>query len=270
MGLASARRLLLLEAMHHLPTRFTFLGLATVSMLAAACGGGDAGITVSARTGAAVPVANDATGAAFTLGRGLLHLRHIELDLPSGSSCADVGDLAGAECHAGDTAADEDKLRIDGPFVVDMIAGTSTPSLAGVTIPAGTYRRIDLRVDDGDPAEGVVVAGSELDDNALAVIATFDAGGGPSTLDLRLNFDEDIRIEQPGGVAVAAGDDLIARFAAADWLAGVDLGACVATLTAVDGRYVIDDRNDGACGGIEDTVKNAMKNSGDLVDSDDD
>jgi hypothetical protein len=70
------------------------------------------------------------------------------------------------------------------------------------------------------------------------VIASFDDGGTPAVLDLRLNFDEDIRIEQPGGVAVAEGDDLIARFAATNWLAGVDLAACAATLTPVGGRYV--------------------------------
>lgn len=256
--------------MQHHPTRLTYLGLLSTSLLAAACGGGgDAGIAVSARTGASVPVATDARGVAFTVSEGLLHLRHIELDLPDGQSCDDVGPLVRAECHRGDTAADEDKIRIDGPFAVDMIAGTSTPSLAGVTIPAGTYRRIDLRVDDGDPAEGLVAAGSPLDDNAFAVIASFDDDGQPATLDLRLNFDEDIRIEQPGGVVVAEGEDLIARFAAANWLAGVDLGACVGTLTATDGRYVIDDRRDGACGGIEDTVKSAMKNSGDLDAGDD-
>ena len=250
----------------------TFL-LAAGAVLTAACSdGGEAGVAVSAlsRSGV-VPVAADARGVSFTVQQGLLHLRHIELDLPRGTSCGDIaGQVRGAECHAADRPGDEDKIRIDGPFAVDLVAGTSTPSMTGITIPAGTYARIDLRVDDGLPDQGVVAPGSPLDDNALAVVAAFDDAGAPAVLDLRLNFDEDIRIEQPGGVAVAPGDDLIARFAATDWLAGVDLGACVATLTAVDGRYVIDDRNDGACAGIEDTVKATMKNSGDLDSSDDD
>ncbi len=259
--------------MSNFSPRLSLLGIVSGSLFAAACGGGgEAGVAVSALTGSGQrPVAADARGLAFTIDEGLLHLRHIELDLPSGTGCADVADrLTGAECHDADGPDDEAKIHIPGPFAVDMIAGTSTPSLAGVTIPAGTYRRIDLRVDDGVPEQGVVEAGSPLDDNALAVIASFDDGGTPAILDLRLNFDEDIRIEQPGGVAVAEGDDLIARFAAANWLAGVDLAACAATLTPVGGRYVIDDRNDGACAGIEDVVKNAMKESGDLVDSDDD
>ncbi|MEZ4404458.1 MAG: hypothetical protein R3B06_30845 [Kofleriaceae bacterium] len=259
--------------MLHLNARHTIFAIASAALAGVGCSDGStAGVAVSALTGpgAGSPVATDAQGTAFTMSQGLLHLRHIELDLPAGTACADLADqLTGATCHDADNPGDEAKIRIDGPFAVDMVAGTSTPSLAAVAIPTGSYRRIDLRVDDGRPDEGVVAPGSPLDDNALAVIATFDHAGAPATLDLRLNFDEDIRIEQPGGVAVAAGEDLIARFAASNWLAGVDLGACVATLTATDGRYVVDDRNDGACAGIEDTVKRAMKDSGDLVSDDD-
>ncbi|MBK7534169.1 MAG: hypothetical protein IPI49_02135 [Myxococcales bacterium] len=211
------------------------------------------------------PVPTDTAGTSFTLQQGLLHLRHIEIDLPQGQRCADLGDtLAGATCRDPSVAGEEAKIRIAGPIVVDLVAGTSTPTLANVVIPAGSYKRIDLRVDDGQPSQGVVQAGSPLDDNALAVIAAFDRGGVQAVLDLRLNFDEDIRIEQPGGVSVAPGDDLIARFAATNWLSGVNLKACVDTLTASAGRYVVDDRNDGACAGIEDTVKRAMKESGDL------
>lgn len=245
--------------------------LLSASVFAACSSESGAGIAMSALTSdGATPVPTDRTGTSFTLQQGLIHLRHIELDLPRGQRCADLGDqLAGATCHDSSTAGDEAKIRIAGPIVVDLVAGTSTPSLAEVVIPAGTYDRVDLRVDDGVPSQGVVTPGSPLDDNSFAVIATFQHRGAQATLDLRLNFDEDIRIEQPGGVAVAPGEDLVARFAAANWLAGVSLGACVDTLTATDNRYVVDDRNDGACSGIEDTVKRAMKESGDLDSSDD-
>lgn len=239
----------------------------SVLALGAACSDSSgAGISVAAlKQNDATPVAMDSAGTAFTMEQGLLHLRHIELDLPSSRSCSDLADqLVGATCHNGNTASDEAKIRIAGPIVVDLVAGTSTPSLADVVIPDGTYRRVDLRVDDGLPSQGVVTPGSPLDDNALAVIATFQYEGAAATLDLRLNFDEDIRIEQPGGVTVAAGEDLVARFAIANWLGSVDLAACVATLTPDAGRFVVDDRNDGACMGIEDTVKRTMKESGDL------
>lgn len=243
------------------------------SLVFAACtsDSGGAGIAMSALSkDGTTPVPTDRAGTAFTLQQGLLHLRHIELDLPEGRRCADLGDqLVGATCRDSTETGEESKIRIAGPIVVDLVAGTSTPSLANVVIPAGTYDRVDLRVDDGVPSQGVVAPGSPLDDNSFAVIATFLHRGAQATLDLRLNFDEDIRIEQPGGVAVAPGEDLVARFAAANWLANANLGACVDTLTANAGRYVVDDRNDGACSGIEDTVKRAMKESGDLDSSDD-
>lgn len=244
------------------------------SLPLAACGGTDgAGISVSALSGpGSTPTAEDASGTTFTLSEGLLHLRHIELDLPAGTTCADVADaLVGATCSDVSTVDDEAKIRIAGPIVVDLVAGTSTPSLDDVVIPAGTYDRIDLRVDDGDPQEGLVEPGSALDDNAFAVIAEFDHDGTPTVLDLRLNFDEDIRIEQPGGVEVAAGDDLAARFATGAWLDGVDLVACIAggDVVIADGVAVIDDEHDGSCSGIEDTIKRNMKESGDLSSSDD-
>lgn len=246
------------------------LGLSALSLGAGACADdGGVGVSVAALRGDG-PAA-DGAGTEFTITAGQLYLRHIELDLPSGRRCADVeGSLTGVTCEDSTGVSEESKLRIDGPFAVDLLTATSTPSLAGVVIPAGTYGRIDLRVDDGDPADGVIAPGSALDDNAFVVEAGFDWNGTPTTLDLRLNFDEDIRIEQPGGVVVAEGEDLIARFAAGAWLAGVDLVGCLdgEGLTAVDGKVTIDDRRDGACGGIEDRVKNNMKESGDLSSDD--
>lgn len=227
--------------------------LASTATLAAACSGGSdtAGLAVQGLHGAQ-PTAADSAGTAYTLRRGVLALEHIELDLPLGVRCADVADqVVGARCDAADAPDDgEDKLRIDGPLTVDLVAGTSTPSLAGVVIPAGTYRRVDLRVVD------------------FALQADFELHGTPTVLDLRTDFSEDIRVEQPGGVPVAPGDDLIARFALADWLAGVDLVACIDGGVAVTGGVaVVDER---VCPGVDDAIKRNMKDSGDLGDSSDD
>lgn len=223
----------------------------TATLVACGDSSDTAGISVHALRGA-TPTAADSAGTSYTLQSGVMVLEHIELDLPLGVRCADVADqVVGARCDAADSADDgEDKLRIDGPLTVDLVAGTSTPSLAGVVIPAGTYRRVDLRVDD------------------FAIRADFDLHGTPTVLDLRTDFSEDIRVEQPGGVPVAPGDDLIARFALADWLVGVDLVACIDdAVTVTGGVAVVDDR---ACPGVDDAIKRNMKESGDLGDSSDD
>ena len=232
--------------------RNLFLLLASTATLVACTSDSDrAGLSVQALHGA-TPTAADSGGTTYTLRRGVMALEHIELDMPLGVRCTDVADqLVGVRCDAADSPDDgEDKLRIDGPLTVDLVAGTSTPSLAGVVIPAGTYRRVDLRVVD------------------FAIEADFDLHGAPTVLDLRTDFSEDIRVEQPGGVPVAPGDDLIARFALADWLVGVDLVACIdAGVTVTGGVAVVDDRG---CPGVDDAIKRNMKDSGDLGDSSDD
>lgn len=246
-------------------------------LLTSACSGsGDTGFSVRAVTSAShtadTPEAvTDQGGSQYTLVEAWLHIRDIELDLPAGVTCADVeADLAGgAYCDPDDDSLDdspEAKIKLDGPFIVDMITGETTPSLAGVRVPALAYSRIDVRADDGDPQEGLVEPGSALDDATYVVAATFEYEGSTTELRFSLNFDEDIRIEQPGGIELAGDEDLVAEFVVDSWLNGVDIAGCIGDgeLSIDSGVVSVDDRNDGACGGIEDTIKNNMKNSGRL------
>ncbi len=196
---------------------------------------------------------SDDGGTVYALDSGTLRLRHIELDLPDGERCADVADsLVGAECDDGDS---DDKIRIAGPFTVDLVTGTSMPSLADVVVPAGNYARVDFRVEDGP------------DDSAFAVAAAFEHDGEALSLALTLDFNEDIRIEAPAGVSIDADSDLIAEFVIDNWLAGVDIGACIAEGDVGregDVVFVDDSSTSGSCSDIEDTIKRNMKLSGQL------
>jgi len=222
--------------------------------------GGDAvesmGLQVRAASSTAAPsnadlIMLDSADTAFNLSVATLNLRDIKLDLPEGIVCADVeADLENASCSS--DSGDEDTIEIEGPFLVDLVAGTSTPTLDDVVIPALSYRRIDFRVDD-------------VNDESFAVIADFDLDGSAMTLDLSLDFNEDIRIEQAGGIDVTADSDLVAEFVVNDWLAGVDIGACIDDGdVAVDGTTVTvsEDSTSGSCSDIENTIKDNMKNSG--------
>jgi len=183
-----------------------------------------------------------------------LHLRDIELDLPDGKSCSDVDDSLGGGVVCDDSDS-SDKIVVAGPFDVDLVAGTATPSLDDVLIPVGTYKRIDFRVEDN------------ANDVSFAVVANFEHQGDAMTLDLALDFNEDIRIEDPAGLTVDADTDLIAQFVVSDWLVGVDIGQCIDDGdVAIDGTTVtIDDGStSGDCSAIEDTIKSNMKNSGQL------
>ena len=195
----------------------------------------------------------DDGGGAFALETARLRLRHIELDLPDGSQCSDLADdLVAAEC---DDDPDGDKIHIPGPFDVDLMTGESTPSLASVVIPAGMYKRIDFRVEDG------------VDEVAFAATALFERDGETLTLDLSLDFNEDIRIEEPAGTQVTAESNLIAQFVVDDWLAGVDIGACMddGDVAIEDGTVSVDDGStSGSCSDIENIIKVNMKESGQL------
>lgn len=241
--------------MKHTTTILPFL------VLAAACStdeGGSVGLAVQAVTSdssapAGELVMTDDGDGEFQIQAATLRLRHIELDLPDGGDCDDFADLLdGATCEDG---VDGDKISIEGPFDVDLVAGTSSPSLADVQIPAGTYKRIDFRVEDNG------------EDSSFAVTAGFEYQGESMTLDLNLDFNEDIRIEDPQGLTVNADSDLIAEFVVNNWLGGVDVGACIddGDVFVSGSTVTIDDSSTGGdCSDIENTIKDNMKNSGQL------
>lgn len=191
----------------------------------------------------------------FALVTAHLALRDIKLDLPEGITCADVeADLVGATCEPATALGEEDTIEIAGPFTVDLVTGAAEPGLDDIQIPALTYQRIDFRV-DGQGDYGFVAA------------ADFELDGSPARLELALDFSEDIRIESPEGVAVDSDTDLIAEFVVDDWLAGVSISDCVADDSDVlEGSTVRIDESatSGSCSGIENTVKDNMKRSGQL------
>lgn len=250
---------------------------------AVACKGEGVGISFQAVSGEGEVVApgssiSDEGQTAFAFSELQVHLRDIELDLPDGKGCDEVADQLseGVSCDdSSDDAAGDDSsngtVRIAGPFVIDLLNGTSTPDLAAITVPAGTYKRIDFRIDDGDPDQGVVAPGSALDDRSLAGALSFDLDGVATTLRLSLRFNEDIRLEDPAGLTVDGnGAALLARFDANAWLTGLDISGCLdrGELAVDNGEVLVDDdapSGSGDCSDIENTIKTNIKESGQLA-----
>ena len=239
------------------------LSLATLvlagGLTACADDGATAGVAVQAlstetsETSAPLEMVDDA-GARFEVSAASLVLRHIELDLPDGHLCDEIeADLSdGVDCQLGQ---DTDTIKIDGPFRIDLVSGTSTPSLADMRIPAGTYERIDFRVED------------DTNNESFAVTAAFNLDGEAHTLELSLDFNEDIRIERPEGISVGADEDLVAFYLSNTWLAGINIATCIEDGDVdVSGTTVSisDGSSSGSCSDIESIIKNNMKNSGQL------
>lgn len=204
--------------------------------------------TTSARTTEAGHETADVGGAIVTVDVALASVEQIDFSLPDGTTCDDLDPATLAE---GVVCDDGDTLQVNGPFVVDLVARVAEPSLEGLAVPPLPYRRVDVRL---DPAE----SDPDLGDGTLVVSGT--AGGAP--YEIRLEFSEDARFEQEGGIA---SEDAVAALLLLDvdqWFAGVSLAACAAD----DG--VVDEDADGPCD-LENEIKEAIKRSGQL-DRDDD
>jgi len=203
-------------------------------------------------------------GVTFFLNEARIHLRDIRLDLPQGTKCEEVRDtLHLAECKGGDSGSGSGTLVIPGPIVVDLMTGGTTPDLSELRIPAGTYKRIDFRLEEAKADE--VAANEPLVGYSFLASASF-ADGNQKRLELKLKFSEDARFESATGVEVSSGDALMMMLRPSVWLEGLPLGACMAKGdVTVDGPSVtIDDQAKGDCSDAENTVKNNIKRSGGL------
>lgn len=213
----------------------------------------------------------DGNGTQFELSSAQAYVRNIRLDLPSGTTCADVAeDVGGARCESSEG---EPRIVIDGPLVVDLVAGTSNPSIEGVRLPNVAYRRIDFRLDDGDPDDGLIGEGSVLDDRSLVADAAFSYAGQAATLRLALEFNEDIRVDDVGGLSPQTGSDVLVLLDVTDWLSGLPVTSCLDSgdLEISGGVLVIDgDAGDDDCDDFDDFIKENIKGSGRAESDDDD
>ena len=198
---------------------------------------------------------------AFSLSTAEIMVRHIELDLPEGSSCEEQQDMIqNAICE-------NNTITIEGPMIIDLVNGVSTPDLSEVQIPAGKYKRVDIRIDDADEDDGLV-EGDPLEGYSMNVSAIFNSDEGAVDLELRLKFNEDIRFESDEGVEISGqGGTLLANLDPSSWFDANVLNDCISEgdLVEEDGVIFIDDEDQSNdCSDIENSIKDNIKKSGQL------
>jgi hypothetical protein len=227
-----------------------------------ACGGGDADlVTAPLSVGSTARVqqadgmhTEDADGAAAVVDRVEAVVRDIGLDLPDGSSCADLELADPVRCDE-----EGDKIIVEGPFFLDLVARTSEPSLDDIELPAGVYRRVDLRFDPNEAA----------DDASLRIGGTLELVDGVRAVELGLPINEDARFEHPDGIEGGGGGSLLALLDLDVLLGAAPLRRCAESGDADDdGTTVWIDGSD--CDDVIDGIEEVMKERWDLVDSDDD
>jgi hypothetical protein len=262
---------------------FRGLLLSSLALGLSACGSGDGASlrftsndgAVNLSSGLVQPAADtppstvfsSKDGTTFTLTQARIHLRDIRLDLPKGTRCEDVsGLLSGAECKGSDDAK---TLQVPGPIVVDLMTGATTPDLSGLRIPAGNYKRIDFRLEEADADD--VGAAEPLVGYSFLAGADFSQDGVARKLELKFKFSEDARFDSDMGVDVPEGGSLVAFLQPQRWLEGVPLGECIrdGDVEIINNTVRIDDESGSDCSDAENSVKTAIKTSGDLRKSED-
>jgi hypothetical protein len=193
----------------------------------------------------------------------LAFVRHIEFYLPEGH-CVDSEpntDAGDADC--------EDKLRVEGPWVVDLMTGKATPSMDDIRVPAGAYRRVDVRFEDADKnaAKGIDVP-AELEDWTLVSTGAYH-GDVAAKFAMNLKFNEDARFQSDSGIVVTADGarEMLMALDVQRWFSAVSLEECFEKerLAVADDTLIIEDESK-RCNAVENAIKEVMKHPHRLED----
>ena len=188
--------------------------------------------------------AEDAAGTIFEIREARANIDRIRLFLPGGIDCDAVDPHPQVRCNPA-------MYVIEGPFDVDLVAGTSDPPIEA-PLPVGTYRRFEVRF----------MASDALGDRTLVGSGVFDDGGTETSFDFAFRFNDTARLEPDGGVTVAADKEVLASLDVSTWFSAVPITDCLASgdLESTDGRLRLVDGS-GRCSSLESDIIDAVKSS---------
>lgn len=241
-------------------------GLGSVSVKAGLTSGAVATQSDAAPAEPPVLVGTDAQGTPLRIVTASTHVRRIDFDRPGGETeCGDYkpSNTERVKCDGG-------KLRINGPFVIDLVTRVATPSLDGLELIPDVYKRVEAFLEQGRAGDGPVQPGDALEGATLVASGSIAYPAGSMTdFDLTLRFTDSARFESAEGINVVAGttpQEVLLDLDVAAWFAALPITQCLddGDLTIEAGRITIADRGNGACRMIEQDLKEAIKASGRL------
>ncbi len=166
---------------------------------------------------------------------------------------------AGTNCDE----TEESEIEFRGPYIVDLLTDVSDPDLGEVTVAAGRYCEIELRIEKLDVAEipTGVDATDPIVEHSILVRGLSPAG---TAFVVMAEFDEEFEIEsREAGIVVSDTEStaLILGFLLEEWFVGVDF----ASATVNQGQILIDpNTNSVLLETIKVNVKRSAKLYGDL------
>ncbi|GEM_PF-7065972 len=219
----------------------------------------------------------DSTGTQFNLTEAKVYLERIKLESENGGNAAGCdtvapvvlkknGDSTGGkdenEAEKEVECKDDQELSIKGPFIVDLLTGLSTPDLGALSVPAGTYTNIKIRLGHGNVGDTAA-----LDGNTLVAKGTYTVAGMPAqpfSISIRLNEDLKIQSKQTLQLDGATVHTVLVQLMAGDWLNGLDFSRCLAAQdsTTAGGTLDVNENSEiGRCLDVEHALKRNFRKS---------
>ncbi len=198
---------------------------------------------------------------------------------------------------------ENESIKYPGPYVVELIHNTVSPPLNTITIPAGVYKEIELKLDkiegDEDDEDGtpLVDPGDPLFGNSIYIEGSYTgvtAGGEVTDVPFILSFDLDEEFELTGldsttsladsAVGMTIGDlgvnPIIIAFRMVQWFnfgdpetndKGLDFSGLVVTEATGGGpQILLDEDAEGDNKDIRKVIKENIKESADYGKDEDD
>jgi hypothetical protein len=215
------------------------------------------------------PVILDENSTEYTLTNAKMNVGEIRLNLPTGTTCADLTttSFVGAVCGLDDDVPAKEVVRVMGPFVVDLIDPKASP-LDSVRVPSLAYSKVLYRLENADPADGLVGATDPLANLSFIADAAFDKEAVSNTLHLALKINDNVEIENAAGIEVGRNGSISIKLDASNWLAGAGIGACLE-----DGSIPIQNQSatvdeDTECGDAEEILNSNILSSARVSETD--
>ncbi|MFW5967983.1 MAG: hypothetical protein ACOCV2_10715, partial [Persicimonas sp.] len=171
---------------------------------------------------------DDTDGSVYSWTEAELVVDQMELDLPGDNDdCDNFDDILEGPVECDDGVLEDEEIRIDGPFTVNLADGTTSLSDEDLTIPALDYEEVDVEVDELE-SDDDTDARDELINHTFFGLADFEDNGNGQELFAQFEFDEEATVgEDDEDLGPENGETLIIEFDVVDWFDGIPITECL-------------------------------------------
>lgn len=209
---------------------------------------------------------HDASGSPLILTAIEADIERIQFELPDGVSCRQV---PATECDSGE-------ISVKQTFNLDLMTGKSAPALGRIKLPAGLYRKAELRLVEKVEGHSNSSEGGASDSSKPNLVIkghTDSALGTVKAFAIKLDLSEGLDFEKPDGFKIAADslNAILIQLSVDDWLKDVELVKCIdAADPASDSAGIRILSGDRLCGGQGLLIRRNIEASGEIDRDDDD